>query len=430
MTTRSRPLEAPQTDKSPDELYQEREARIRAAVQLEAPDRVPVVLGGTYFAAKYAGLPFSTAYYDAVAWKEAFKRMILDFEPDAFSSGMAASGPAMDALGAQQTRWPGGTLPPDVGHQFVEGEYMKAEEYDDFLSDPSDFALRVYLPRTYEALKPLSQLPSPRSWLGGIGGFTATTPLFATPDFQRLFETLAKAGKEEEKVRRVAFTLADELAALGFPSANHGMGGGAPFDVISDNLRGMRGSMLDMYRRPEKLLAACDKILEWRSARAVPADLARRGNPKIAMSALHRGSEGFMSRKQFETFYWPGLKKSILATIDLGYIANPFFEGRWDDRLEYLLEIPKGKMICRFSETDMAKAKAVLGDHFCLMGNVPIALLQIGSPAEVEEYCRDLIAVAGKGGGFILRSSSDSIDEAKPENVKALVDSVKKHGWY
>lgn len=137
-----------------------------------------------------------------------------------------------------------------------------------------------------------------------------------------------------------------------------------------------------------------------------------------------------MSRKQFETFYWPGLKKSILATIDLGYIANPFFEGRWDDRLEYLLEIPKGKMICRFSETDMAKAKAVLGDHFCLMGNVPIALLQIGSPAEVEEYCRDLIAVAGKGGGFILRSSSDSIDEAKPENVKALVDSVKKHGWY
>src|SRR3990172_8563015 len=185
MTTRSRPLAPPPTDKAPAELYEEREARIRAAVELRAPDRVPVVLGGTYFAAKLAGLPSSAVYYDAAAWKEAFKRMVVDFAPDAYGAGSASSGVALEVLGAQQMRWPGGSLPPDVGHQFVEGEYMKAEEYPLLLSDPSDFALRYYLPRVFEALAPLSRLPAPRTWLSSVVGFTAGAPLFATPEFQK-----------------------------------------------------------------------------------------------------------------------------------------------------------------------------------------------------------------------------------------------------
>jgi uroporphyrinogen-III decarboxylase len=143
--------------------------------------------------------------------------------------------------------------------------------------------------------------------------------------------------------------------------------------------------------------------------------------------ALHRGSEGFMSIKQFEKFYWPGLKRAILANISLGYVPTVFMEGKFDSRLEYLLELPKKSIICRFVDTDMALAKSVLGDSFCLMGNVPISMLQIGSPSEVDEYCRKLIEVCGKGGGFILTSGSSSIDQAKPENVKAMVDSVKKY---
>ena len=107
----------------------------------------------------------------------------------------------------------------------------------------------------------------------------------------------------------------------------------------------------------------------------------------------------------------------------------PFFEGQFADRLEYLLELPRGKVVCHFELTDMAKAKAILGDHLCIMGNVPASLLQVASPQEVEEYCQKLIKVAGKGGGFILTHGS-ALDEAKPANVKAMVDSVKKYGWY
>jgi uroporphyrinogen-III decarboxylase len=74
----------------------------------------------------------------------------------------------------------------------------------------------------------------------------------------------------------------------------------------------------------------------------------------------------------------------------------------------------------------MKRAKEILGDHLCIMGNVPSPLLQVASPSEVEDYCKDLIKVCGKGGGFILTNGS-SIDEAKPANVKAMVDSVKKY---
>ena len=101
-------------------------------------------------------------------------------------------------------------------------------------------------------------------------------------------------------------------------------------------------------------------------------------------------------------------------------------EGHYGDRLEYLLELPRASIACHFEHMDMAKAKAVLGDHLCIMGNVPSSILQVGTPGDVDEYCKKLIKDCGKGGGFILTNGS-SIDEAKPENIRAMVDSVKKH---
>jgi hypothetical protein len=37
--------------------------------------------------------------------------------------------------------------------------------------------------------------------------------------------------------------------------------------------------------------------------------------------------------------------------------------------------------------------------------------------------------VVGRNGGFILGPGS-AIDYAKPENIKAMVESAKKFGWY
>jgi uroporphyrinogen-III decarboxylase len=136
-----------------------------------------------------------------------------------------------------------------------------------------------------------------------------------------------------------------------------------------------------------------------------------------------------MSKEQFEKFYWSELKECIEYNIEMGYMAAPFWEGIWDERLEYLLDLPKGKVIFHCEKTDIFKAKEVIGDHMCIQGGVPPTLLQAGSPQDVEEYCKKLIKVVGKNGGYIMGAGS-SIDYAKPENVKTMIDTCKKYGWY
>ena len=413
-----------------EKLYEEREKRINDTVELKEPDRIPVSLSTGIFAARYRGLTASAIYYNQNAYRDACEKMILDFEPDlCWATGTFISGLVLELLDSKYQRWPGGNLPTDVAYQYVEGEYMKAEEYDLFLSDPSDFMLRYYLPRLYGSLAPLSGFIPFRSLVGGYG-LNSLISSFISPEFRRMANKLVKAAQEQERLRKKSADFIEKLARLGFPSEQPGRSiGSAPFDTVSDYLRGMRGSMLDMYRCPDKILAACDKILEWRITQAIPADLKSRGKTKWQGMPLHRSSDGFMSLKQFDKFYWPTLKKAILFDINLGYVVLLVCEGIWNERLEYLLELPKGKVVCAFEKTNMFKAKDVLGGHLCIQGNVSPALLEFGSTQDVEDYCKKLIKVCGKDGGFIL-SPASAIDEAKPENIRAMVESVKKYGTY
>ena len=421
-----------------EQLRDEREKRMNDAIELRIPDRVPVTIQTGVFSARYAGIPISAMYYDHAAYREAMLKTILDFEPDTGASMVLVnSGTIMELLDTKHQKWPGFNLPDDMPYQFVEGEYMKADEYDLFLNDPSDFILRYYLPRIYGILEPVSKLPPFRNMVGGMG-FNSILGIFLNPAYKEIAAKLTKAAEEQQRLAREGAEFSNAMTYLGYPSqygtgATGGLAGGgvgqAPFDTISDSLRGMRGAMLDMYRCPDKLLAACDKILEWRIAQVVPVKPDAHGYRRRAGMPLHRGSDGFMSIKQFEKFYWPTLKKAILTNIDLGYISAPFWEGIWDDRLEYLLELPKGKVVFHNEKTDIFRAKEILGDHMCIQGGVPPTILQAGSPQDVEEHCKKLIKTVGKNGGFILGPGS-AIDYAKPENIKSMVDSAKKYGWY
>jgi len=417
--------------KTVGQLYAERQKRIYDTVMLRMPDRIPVGIQTGAFSCRYAGLPLSAMYYDHFTYWEACIDSVVDIDPD--MGGMmllGESGLINELLDIRNQRWPGGNLPDDVPYQFVEGEYMKEEEYDLFLSDPSDFVLRYFLPRIYGALEPLAKLPPFRTMAGGgfLGGILG---ILASPEFRALGEKIIQANAEQERIMKMMGGIGVIEAQLGYPSQfGFGRGiGGAPFDLVSDFLRGMRGAMLDMYHCPDKLLAVCEMVQEWQFAGATPAIPDAQGNPPRLFMALHRGSDGFMSKKQFEKFYWPGLKEALLKAVDLGYIVAPVFEGVWDERLEYLLELPKGKVTFWSERTDIFRAKEVLGDHLCIQGGVPPTLLQAGSTQDVEEHCKKIIKTVGKNGGLLMFPTS-AMDYAKPENVKAMVDTVQKYGAY
>jgi len=144
---------------------------------------------------------------------------------------------------------------------------------------------------------------------------------------------------------------------------------------------------------------------------------------------LHKGADGFMSGKQYETFYWPTFKKVIMALVNEGIVPVLFAEGGYNTRLEVIKELPKASVAWWFDQTDMAKAKKVLGDRACLMGNVPTSLMMTGTPKEVKEHCRKLIEVCAPGGGYIL-SGGANIDKGPPENLRAMMEAAREYGTY
>jgi len=412
-----------ETGKTPDQLYEEREKRVRDAIELKEPDSVPLWIilepGRLY------GLSHAAAYYEPVAWKEAMRNATLEFKPDLAMAGFGTSGASWEALDVKNKLWPGGPLPPDYEYQFVEGEYMKEDEYDLFLSDPSDFVVRHFLPRVYGAMAPLAKLP-PLS--GMFNSFEYITTIFTSSEFEQMAKAISKAGKELQNYRQVTGDAQEELALLGFPAFSHmGGAGGAPFDTLSSFLRGMEGSMIDMFRRPEKLLQACDMILNMRIASAVPADPTKRGNPKRVGLPLWRGDKNFMSDAQFKKFYWPGLKKAMMASIDLGYIPMPFFEAHFGERLECLLELPKGKVIALVDHSDVVQAKEILGGHTCIIATAPHSL-KYASARENADYYKNQIKMCGKGGGFMLNINFP--DKGSMEGLKAMVESIREYGKY
>ncbi len=64
-------------EKSPEELYLEREKRVNDAIQLKEPDRVPVMSLFGFFPAKYAGITFEQAMYETDRMIQAWEKTIL-----------------------------------------------------------------------------------------------------------------------------------------------------------------------------------------------------------------------------------------------------------------------------------------------------------------------------------------------------------------
>ena len=412
------------TGKTTQQLYEEREKRVRDAVALKQPDRVPLATGYDY--PTYTGISNSAAYYEPMAWKTCVRQTIIDLEPDLCNAGMPMSGPVMELLDVKNRLWPGGPLPANYGYQFVEGEYMKADEYDMFIRDPSGFIIRRYLPRVYGALFPLAQLPRLDTLLNGFEGLTT---LFADPQFAELGRRLAKAGRLMKEFRKTMGDSYEELAQLGFPPMMAAAGvGGAPFDTLSSSLRGMQGSMLDLYRQPEKVIKACEIILDRQIEAAQPADPAKRGNPKLVGMPLWRGDKKFMSNAQFERFYWPGLKKAIQATIDLGYVPMPFFEAEFGDRLERLLELPEGKMVASIEYVDAVKATQILGGHQCILIRVPPGAARVWSIRDVENFIKEAFDKFGKKGGLIFYVRLPA--KVSMAEYQAMLQSLREYTRY
>lgn len=407
--------------------YKAAVTRFMDAVQMErTPDRVPVLLLGTFLAPQLYGVTAYEAMYDTDKLVSANKRFLREYAPDYYvTPALIGAGKILEILDYKQYKWPGHGVSTDSVYQAVEGEYMLADEYKALIDDPSDFWVRSWMPRVFGALEPLKMLsPFTDPWEVVLVSLQMIP--FGIPPVQSALKALLDAGNEAMAWIQKIAGFETEAKAMGVPSC---FGGAtkAPFDMVGDTLRGTRGMMIDMYRQPQMVLKAVERITPLAIRQGV-SGATMNGCP-VVFIPLHKGADGFMSDEQFRQFYWPTLKAVILGLVDEGCVPFLFCEGSYNARLEYLKELPKGSCLWVFDRTDMRRVKELLGDRLCIGGNVPSSMILTGTPERVKTYCKELIDVAGKGGGYIM-SFGTSMDEGRPDTIHAMVDATREYGVY
>jgi len=415
-------------DQQPSPEYLARSKRVEDAVNLKKPDRIPIILVLGYLIAEMGKITRQELHENPDKAQEILEELAQYFKPDMIT-GVMGDPAVSKIMGDRMTKWPGYGLGPDGSFQFDENEFMKAEDYGDFLDDPSDYAIRTYLPRAFEALEGFNMLPQLSMWLFGYYNLSSLASLNAPP-LVEAFKKLQVACQAITTQISQTMSSAKRMAELGFPPPFFMAGTmvEAPFDFMSDTLRGMRGIFLDMMRQPENLLAAEEKAKRILVKQAV-SNAKATGNFKAAIP-LHRGSDEFMSIPQFEKFYWPQFKDLVMELIDEGFTIWILFEGVWDKRLEYLAEFPKGKITGLFQSSDIFRVKEVLGDTMCIMGGMPVSMLMGSSVQQIRGYTHELCERVGKDGGYIMTTGTLELEGCKPELVKAWVDATKEYGVY
>jgi uroporphyrinogen decarboxylase len=100
----------------------------------------------------------------------------------------------------------------------------------------------------------------------------------------------------------------------------------------------------------------------------------------------------------------------------LGWFADNGFDG------VHALEPTAG--------VELAKAKEMIGDRLCLLGNVDVThILVDASKSEVLEAVRTSIEAAGKGGGYIL-APTNSHPGMSVQRLRWMIEGAYKYGRY
>lgn len=383
-----------------EQAYNRRMGRYMAAIKRMPVDRVPIVFNTCYFLEKDSGYTFQELLYDPQKWTKSETRFAeLYPEVDAFR-GNIIYGPTYDSVDYQLYRVPGREIPAGALQQFVEDEWMKEDEYREFIDDPVKYRFEKYFPRV-------------------LGEYTKGDARRAVAFLKSGFLQGISGGINAQRAQ----VLKDEY---GFPQTTRA-GLTAPFDKLSDSYRGLHGIMRDMFRQPNAVIEACEYLMhEGLSGCAAAAD----PNKQLPIFiATHKPC--FMSPKQFDKFYWPTFYEGIMRMINGGYTFRIFLEGNWGPHWEHLSDFPKGTIIFDVdNEADIFDAKKKFGDKNFITGGLPTDLLILGTPEQVDERVKYLCDELAPGGGWGPQGGGHMPEDCKSENMQALIDAINKYGKY
>ncbi len=416
--------------------HDEKAARMRAALQLQEPDRVPISIGGGAFAYVDAGYTVAEINYDESLEKakDAIKRFLTTYDPDV-GSGLALSfageGPGHEMQGCSTLFIAGMKNAPinisdNSGPQFLEQVMLPDEELELFSQDFTKWSLNCYLPRLSSVMAPFKDFELPLNHRN----IWDVMDQFSRPEIKAAIKKLWEISDYYKDYRARLAAAEREIRELGYPSFGGGGRAVVPFDKYSDTFRGFILALTDIYEHEEVMLQYMARFQKenLQGIRNVNPDGSRNG--KFMAMALHKGFDGMLSDAQYEKYYWKDLRECIETAQDCGLIAQPFCEGKYNTRLHFLADIRPGNVFYTFESVDMKEAKRLLEGKACIGGGFPSELLYFGTPEQVKDKVKEMLDAAAPGGGYIFGLSAGLNAEAKRENVEVMFDTVRTYGKY
>ncbi len=393
-----------------EKLYTQRLKRYVTAMQNEKPDMVPIRPFVAEFTAKYAGYTCQEVTHDFEKAFAAARRCAADFDWDAVVGNMVYVWTGLtQAIGMKYYAVPGIDISPDTGFQYLEPSeqqaFMKPDEYDKLIEDPTGYLFNVWLPRISTDVAAMGEPTSLRNNLSFLKGGMAMLNYFNG------------FGRQAQLLRTESGTVSAISGILK-----------APFDIIADKLRGYLGLVTDVMERPEKVLAACEALMPHLTHVALSgADPDK--NVPIGFW-MHRGCVPFFSQEHFDKFYWPTLRPIIEEIWSHGHQVLFYAEGDWGAHLNAFAELPDKSIVFHVDKTDIYEAHKAIGHKFCISGGIPNFLLSYGKPEHVREYCKKVIETVAGDGGYIMDASAILQNDANVENIRAMTEFTREYGIY
>ena len=413
-----------------EEKRSEKEARIIDAISLKEPDRVPLCPSIQTFPFTQNGFTVAQCVYDLDKTEEAMVKYLETYDPYAaggYSNAFVGMGPILDRAAPKNFRWAGSpqkSIDDNSVQQYIEFPVLDEDEFEMFNTDRTGWLLSMCFPKVAKVLESfkdfrvtIESLPVPYLALAGF---------FGRPEAREMIRTLWEID-ELLKARNERLAAVDQtIYDLGYPILVGGQAA-VPFDSYSDFLRGTIEGMEDLYMRPEEIERFNEEEIVHVLDNIRALGERHKGKHKHVFMALHKGFDSFMNSEHYQQYYWSYLQKIICAMVDVGLTPYLFCEGSYNSRLGFLKEVPKGKVLYRFEKIDIEAAKRELGDVACISGGFPNNLLNFGTKEAVIDEVKRFIDICAPGGGYIFDLDC-SLNDAKPENVEALMDTVKTYG--
>ena len=367
----------------------ERQDRIARTIRMEPVDQVPSIFMGTAFAPRYMGMTmghFCRNPDDGVTVTlDAMDRLGADLIDgiNHMPGGFITTG--LSALWMSRVAVPGRDLPEDTLWQVQETEVMKVADYDAILEQGWPAFVQGYLPRVLDPERLVMQ----RDWARA-----------SVPGLARRFEERG-------------------YVPVSFGGAN------LPFELLC-GARSMQRFLLDLFRIPDKVQAVMDVMQPHMIQSGL--DSAKFSGINAMWIGGWRSASSLVSPRLWERFVFPYLVDLVNSLVAAGITPVLHFDQDWTRDLARLRELPARTCLLNLDGmTDIRKARAVLGDHMAIMGDVPSSLLAAGEPQQVRDYVRDLVRDVGTT-GLILCPGCDAPINARPANMEAYFHACRDHG--